>query len=79
MLRPIQTAISAAPPPRRADASYDTVDRFSGSISAEHGIGSLKRDKLEHHKSPVALNAMRAIKLALDPHNLLNPGRVLKL
>jgi FAD/FMN-containing dehydrogenase len=58
---------------------YDVVDRYNGSISAEHGIGSLKRDKLEHHKSPVALNAMRAIKLALDPHNLLNPGRVLKL
>ena len=58
---------------------YAVVDRYNGSISAEHGIGSLKRDKLEHHKSPVALNAMRAIKLALDPHNLLNPGRVLKL
>jgi FAD/FMN-containing dehydrogenase len=56
---------------------YEVVDRFNGSISAEHGIGSLKRDKLAHHKSPVALNAMRAIKHALDPQNLLNPGRVL--
>jgi FAD/FMN-containing dehydrogenase len=56
---------------------YDTVDRFSGSISAEHGIGSLKRDKLVEHKSPVALALMRSIKLALDPHNLMNPGRVL--
>ena len=52
---------------------YDVVDRYHGSISAEHGIGSLKRDKLAHHKSPVALAAMRAIKTALDPHNLLNP------
>jgi FAD/FMN-containing dehydrogenase len=58
---------------------YDAVDRFGGSISAEHGIGSLKRDKLEQHKSPVALNLMRSIKLALDPHNLMNPGRMLRL
>ena len=58
-------------------AVYDLVDRYRGSISAEHGIGSLKRDKLAHHKSPVALAAMRAIKTALDPHNTLNPNRVL--
>jgi FAD/FMN-containing dehydrogenase len=57
---------------------YDSVARFEGSISAEHGVGSLKLDKLEHHKSPVALGMMRAIKLALDPHNLMNPGRVLR-
>ena len=57
---------------------YDSVARFDGSISAEHGIGSLKLDKLEHHKSPVALGMMRAIKQALDPHGVLNPGRVLK-
>ncbi len=56
---------------------YALVDQYRGSISAEHGIGSLKRDKLAHHKSPVALAAMRAIKAALDPHNLLNPNRVL--
>ena len=58
---------------------YEVVDRYRGSISAEHGIGSLKREKLAHHKSPVALQAMRAIKGALDPHNLLNPGRVLSI
>jgi len=58
---------------------YEVVDRFNGSISAEHGIGSLKREKLAHHKSPVALNAMRAIKGALDPKNLMNPGRVLSI
>jgi FAD/FMN-containing dehydrogenase len=56
---------------------YALVDAFSGSISAEHGIGSLKREKLEKHKSPVALRLMRCIKTALDPHNLMNPGRVL--
>ena len=53
---------------------YDSVQRFDGSISAEHGVGSLKVDKLEQHKSPVALEMMRAIKRALDPHNLMNPG-----
>ncbi len=57
---------------------YEVVDRYNGSISAEHGIGSLKADKLAHHKSPVALELMRSIKQALDPHNLMNPNRVLK-
>ena len=57
---------------------YDSVMRFDGSISAEHGVGSLKLDELEKHKSPVALGMMRAIKRALDPQNLMNPGRVLR-
>ena len=57
---------------------YDSVQRFDGSISAEHGVGSLKAAKLEHHKSPVALDMMRAIKHALDPDNRMNPGRVLR-
>ncbi len=56
---------------------FDAVARFEGSISAEHGIGSLKVDKLPHYKDPVALALMRSIKQALDPQNLLNPGRVL--
>ena len=57
---------------------YDSVARFGGSISAEHGVGSLKLSALEQYKSPVALGMMRAIKRALDPDNLLNPGRVLR-
>jgi len=57
---------------------YEVVDRYNGSISAEHGIGSLKADKLAHHKSPVALDLMRSIKKALDPQNLMNPNRVLR-
>ena len=57
---------------------YQVVDRYNGSISAEHGIGSLKAEKLEHHKSPVALGLMRSIKHALDPHNLMNPNRVIR-
>ena len=56
---------------------YDAVSRRGGSISAEHGIGATKRDALVTHKSPVALAMMRAIKKALDPSGLLNPGRVL--
>ena len=56
---------------------YDAVTAHHGSISAEHGIGTLKRDELVRRKSPVALKMMRAIKHALDPLNLLNPGRVL--
>jgi FAD/FMN-containing dehydrogenase len=57
---------------------YDQVLRFGGSISAEHGVGSLKVDTLPDYKSPVALTMMRAIKRGLDPHNLLNPGRVIR-
>ena len=58
---------------------YDSVASFNGSISAEHGVGSLKVDKLEHYKSPVALGLMRTIKRALDPENLMNPGRVIRV
>ena len=53
------------------------VARHAGSISAEHGIGALKRDLLKRVKDPVALDLMRALKAALDPHGLLNPGKVL--
>jgi len=58
---------------------YDAVEAFEGSFSAEHGVGSLKVDKLEKHKSPVALEMMRAIKRGLDPQNILNPGRVIRV
>ena len=58
---------------------YDAVAEFGGSFSAEHGIGGLKVDKLEKHKSPVALGMMRAIKRAIDPQNILNPGRVIRV
>jgi FAD/FMN-containing dehydrogenase len=58
---------------------YDAVQAFGGSISAEHGVGSLKAHKLALHKSPVALALMRSIKQALDPQNLMNPGRVLEI
>ena len=56
---------------------FDQVARFDGSISAEHGVGSLKVDKLPVYKDPVALALMKSVKQALDPQNLMNPGRVL--
>ena len=56
---------------------FDQVLKFKGSISAEHGVGELKAAKLPHYKDPTALAMMRAVKTALDPQNILNPGRVL--
>ena len=56
---------------------YDAVAQFGGSFSAEHGVGALKADKLALYKSPVALSMMRAIKRALDPQGLMNPGCML--
>ncbi len=57
---------------------YDAVKRFGGSISAEHGVGSLKVDTLPDYKDPTALAVMRQIKQALDPKGTLNPGRVVR-
>ena len=56
---------------------HDLVADHGGSFSAEHGIGQLKRDDLAHYKSPVEMRMMRAIKAALDPRDLMNPGKVL--
>ncbi len=53
---------------------HDIVVRYGGSISAEHGIGTLKRAELARLKDPAQLMAMRAIKAALDPNNIMNPG-----
>ncbi len=56
---------------------HDSVHVFNGSISAEHGIGMLKREEILRYKSDVEMNLMRTIKKALDPLNLMNPGKVL--
>jgi FAD/FMN-containing dehydrogenase len=56
---------------------YAAVERFAGSISAEHGIGQLKREALRLHKSGAELAAMAQIKAALDPLGLMNPGKML--
>ena len=55
---------------------YTMVGRFNGSISAEHGIGSVKREFLHHSRSEAELALMRTLKHALDPKNILNPGKV---
>ena len=56
---------------------HDSVSANAGSISAEHGIGALKRDELRHFKSPVEMALMQTIKRALDPLDLMNPGKVI--
>ncbi|MFT3732567.1 MAG: FAD-binding oxidoreductase [Hyphomicrobium sp.] len=57
-------------------AIFDLVIEFGGSISAEHGIGQMKREVLKRYKSDVEIDMMRAIKKALDPKGILNPGKV---
>jgi len=56
---------------------HDIVHALGGSISAEHGIGQLKRDELRRYKSALELEMMRSIKRAFDPQGLMNPGKVL--
>jgi len=56
---------------------HDAVVAHGGSISAEHGLGVLRRDESARHKSPVELRLMQAVKAALDPHGLMNPGKLL--
>jgi FAD/FMN-containing dehydrogenase len=58
-------------------AVHDQVQAFGGSISAEHGIGQLKRDENARYKSEIELRLMRTLKQALDPLGIMNPGKVL--
>jgi FAD/FMN-containing dehydrogenase len=60
-----------------ARAVHDLVHEFHGSISAEHGIGMLKRDELPRYKSAAEMDVMRALKRVMDPNGILNPGKVL--
>jgi FAD/FMN-containing dehydrogenase len=57
---------------------HDSVHAHAGSISAEHGVGQLKRDELTRYKSELELKLMKQIKTALDPQGLMNPGKVLQ-
>lgn len=57
---------------------YDSVHHFGGSISAEHGIGALKRDEIRRYKSTVEIKLQQHIKQALDPLNLMNPGKLVQ-
>jgi FAD/FMN-containing dehydrogenase len=59
------------------DAVLDEVNRYGGSISAEHGIGQLKRDHFLHSKDPLELRLMREIKRLVDPAGIMNPGKLL--
>jgi len=63
--------------PQMNEAIYEVVLRLGGSVSAEHGIGQLKTGLLRQVKDPVALEMMRAIRAALDPSGIMNPGKVL--
>ncbi|HEX2585536.1 MAG TPA: FAD-binding oxidoreductase [Steroidobacteraceae bacterium] len=60
-------------------AMHDLTAQYHGSISAEHGIGRLKRDELARYKDPVAMQLMRDIKRAFDPNGIMNPGKVLSI
>jgi FAD/FMN-containing dehydrogenase len=60
-------------------AVNDLITSMAGSISAEHGIGIEKLDELQHYRSKIELDTMRTIKRALDPKNIMNPGKVLRL
>jgi FAD/FMN-containing dehydrogenase len=65
---------------RRAEVNrvvYDAVAALGGSISAEHGLGQLKREEIRRHKDAIELELMRALKRALDPQGVMNPGKVL--
>ncbi|MFT5390512.1 MAG: FAD/FMN-containing dehydrogenase [Gammaproteobacteria bacterium] len=60
-----------------SEVVHDLAVEFSGSFSAEHGVGRVKRNAVERYKSPVEIELMRSVKRALDPQGLLNPGKVL--
>jgi FAD/FMN-containing dehydrogenase len=56
--------------------AYALVKAFGGSVSAEHGVGLLKRDHLHFSRSPSEIALMKAIKQAVDPDGILNPGKI---
>jgi len=58
---------------------YDLVVAYGGSISAEHGIGRIKVEELTHYRSQIELDTMRTLKRALDPQNIMNPGKVIRV
>lgn len=73
----VRVGDDAQPESEIEELVYAEVGRWQGSISAEHGIGTAKRGYLHHSRSPAELRLMRQIKEALDPHGILNPGKVL--
>ena len=82
---PVRADLKTDPSPTKAflarrtevnDIVHGIVGEMGGSISAEHGIGILKRDELPRYKPAVALDLMRAVKRALDPDDVMNPGKI---
>ena len=68
-----------ATPERKTDVQkliYGLIRRYSGSISAEHGVGLAKKAFLDHSRTPEEISTMRRIKAALDPKGILNPGKI---
>lgn len=63
--------------PRLASLVYDVVQSYGGSISAEHGIGQAKREQLLRYRGEIETGLMKAVKAALDPDNIMNPGKVI--
>jgi FAD/FMN-containing dehydrogenase len=61
------------------DVVHGVVRELQGSISAEHGVGMMKRDEITHYKSPVEIELMRRVKRALDPGNIMNPGKLVSV
>ncbi len=72
-----ENAAFIAAQPKVNEIVHDLVHALGGSISAEHGIGQLKREEILRYKSPLEMEMMRAIKRTFDPQGLMNPGKVL--
>ena len=58
---------------------FEIVQRYGGSVSAEHGVGLLKKDYLSYSRSELEIQLMRQIKLAFDPKGIMNPGKIFDL
>jgi FAD/FMN-containing dehydrogenase len=77
--RSLQALEFLAQRPTVASIVYDMTASFNGSISAEHGIGQAKREYLRQYRNATELSLMRMVKKALDPANIMNPGKVIRL
>ena len=73
----MNTAAFHATAPQLNDIVHDVVRRYDGTISAEHGLGVLRRDEADAHRSAVERDLMRAIKTALDPQAIMNPEKMM--
>ena len=59
-----------------SDQLYSLIQQFQGAISAEHGVGMLKKEFLKYSKSPIEINYMKSIKKIFDQNNIMNPGKI---